>query len=93
MLGSMNSPSIVPLGVWVAVAGMIALTLMVVVTYQIKFARIDVAPGLTTQVAALIMYGVGVAIAIDQTVLGVIVSGVVAVYEKTIRLETSSLWK
>lgn len=68
-----------PLGQWIVAAGFLALTSMIIVVTVLKFSGSDDAPGLTTQVAALIMYMVGVAIAIDQLALGVIVGAGVAV--------------
>jgi uncharacterized membrane protein (DUF4010 family) len=67
------------LGGWIVGAGVFALTAMIVVVNIMRFSGREKQPGLTTQVAALIMYAVGVAIAIDQMVLAVIVGGVVAV--------------
>lgn len=68
-----------PLGVWFVVAGLLALALMVIVANHTEFTQAEVRSGLTTQVSALIMYTVGVGIAIDQTTLAIIVSGLVTV--------------
>lgn len=67
------------LGEWIVVAGMISLTTMIVVGNVMKFSGSEKVPGLTTQVAALVMYAVGVAVAMDQLALGVIVGAGVAV--------------
>jgi len=67
------------LGVWVVVAGLAALAAVLVAGSFMKEPSSDESPGVTTLVAALIMYAVGVAIALDQTVLGVMVGGGVAV--------------
>ena len=67
------------MGVWIVVAGMFAVTSMIIVVTRMKFSASEVPPGLTTPVAALVMYVVGVAVAIGQTTLGVILGAVVAV--------------
>jgi uncharacterized membrane protein (DUF4010 family) len=66
------------LGVWIVAAGLVAVAAIVIVGGLTKFADTD-ERGITTQVAALVMYVVGVAVAVDRTVLAVIVAGGLAV--------------
>ncbi len=67
------------MGTWLVVAGVAAVTTVVIVGNVVRFLRRDDLPGITTEIAALLMYAVGVAIATDQTALGLIVGGSVAV--------------
>jgi len=67
------------MGEWIVIAGVVALTSMIGFFSVMKFSGSEALPGLTTQIAAMIMYAVGVAVAIGQTELGVIVGGGVAV--------------
>jgi uncharacterized membrane protein (DUF4010 family) len=66
---------------WLIGAGLLAVAAMIIVGNVLRLQRgvPDDDPGLTTEVAALVMYGVGVAIALDQVLLGVMVGGSTAV--------------
>ena len=66
-------------GPWLIPVGLLSVALLVIVGGIMKFEEADLEPGLTTQAAALVMYLAGVAIALDYTVLGIIVSGATAV--------------
>lgn len=66
-------------GGWLICMGLAAVATMIVVGNVVKFADAEEEPGLTTQAAALVMYLVGVAIALDRLELGVIVGGGTAV--------------
>ncbi|KAA5540737.1 MgtC/SapB family protein [Roseiconus nitratireducens] len=66
------------LGEWIVIAGVLALTSMIVVVNVMKSAGRHEVHGLTTQVAALVMYAVGVTVAIDQFALAVLVGAGVA---------------
>lgn len=79
VFGTVIGLSFNTLGGWIVGAGILALTAMIVVVNIMKFTGSEEQSGLTTQVAALLMYVVGVAIAIDQMALGVMVGGGVAV--------------
>ena len=79
LLGAVIGLFFETLGPWLVAAGFISLTAMIVVVNVMKFSSSEIPPGLTTQVAALVMYVVGFAIAVDQISLGVLVSGGVAV--------------
>ena len=79
VLGTLMGRFVDPMGVWMVAAGLLALAAMMVVANLTKISQSDRPSGLTTQVSALIMYMVGVAIALDENILAVIVSGLVAV--------------
>lgn len=67
------------LGGWLVEAGLLAVTLTLTAGALISYLQNKQAPGLTTEVAALVMYAVGAAVGFDQTALGLIVGGGVAV--------------
>lgn len=79
LLGAVIGLFFETLGPWLVAAGFLSLTAMIVVVNVMKFSSSEIPPGLTTQVAAMIMYMVGFSIAVDQISLGVLVSGGVAV--------------
>lgn len=66
-------------GVWLPVAGLGAVAGLLIVGVVLSFVGPKEEPGLTTEMAALVMYGVGVALAGGQTELGLIIGGGVAV--------------
>lgn len=68
-----------PAGDWLISAGLIVVAAMIIVGTFVKFGDGKQEPGLTTQAAALVMYLVGVAIALDRMNLGIIVGGGTAV--------------
>lgn len=67
------------LGVWVVTAGLLAIAAQLVTTSVLHFQAGDTDPGNTTAVAALLMYGVGVALALGYTMPAVAVGGAVVV--------------
>lgn len=68
------------LGPWLLVAGLCGVTALLIAGTVLAFAgRQEEEVGLTTEVAALVMYAVGVALADGQTELGLIIGGGVAV--------------
>lgn len=67
-------------GGWLVSAGLLVVAAILIVGNVVKFFDAEVEPGLTTQSAALVMYLVGVAIALDQLMLGIIVGGGTAVF-------------
>jgi len=67
------------IGVWLLVAGFFGVVAVVAVGTVLSYLGRQEELGLTTEVAALVMYGVGVALAYGQTALGLIVGGGVAV--------------
>ena len=66
-------------GSWLVEAGLLAVALTVTVGAVTSFLQSKQTPGLTTEIAALVMYAVGAAVGYDQTALGLIVGGGVAV--------------
>lgn len=67
-------------GNWLIVATLLAVALMLVVGNFVKYVdEEDTDPGLTTQTAALVMYLVGVGIALDYRLLSIMVGGGTAV--------------
>ena len=66
-------------GGWLISAGLIVVAAMIIVGNVVKFADAEEEPGLTTQAAAVVMYLVGIAIALDRMTLGIIVAGGTAV--------------
>jgi uncharacterized membrane protein (DUF4010 family) len=70
------SPS---LGVWLPVAGLCGVAALLIVGTILAFVGQHEEPGLTTEIAALVMYAVGLALALGQTELGLIIGGGVAV--------------
>lgn len=68
-------------GSWPIAAGLVVVGAMIIVGGVMKFQASDDEdePGLTTQTAALVMYAVGVAVALDRMALGIIVGGGTAV--------------
>jgi uncharacterized membrane protein (DUF4010 family) len=68
-----------PLGGWLVSAGLLSVAALIGVRHFTKSAGGEKNPGLTTSVAALVMYLVGVAIGLDQLVLGILLGGSVAV--------------
>jgi uncharacterized membrane protein (DUF4010 family) len=67
------------LGVWLPVAGLCGVAALLIVGTVLAFVGQREEPGLTTEIAALVMYAVGVALAYGQTELGLIIGGGVAV--------------
>ncbi len=66
-------------GAWLIVAGLVAVAAMLVVGYVIKFSGARDEPGLTTQLAAVVMYTAGVSVGLGRIDLGVILGGSTAV--------------
>ncbi len=67
------------LGAWLPVAGLCGVAALLIVGTVLAFVGQHEEPGLTTEIAALVMYAVGVALACGQTELGLIIGGGVAV--------------
>jgi uncharacterized membrane protein (DUF4010 family) len=66
-------------GAWLIAAGLLSVAMMLVVGAATSYRKVDEEPGLTTVVAALVMYLVGTAVALDHTIVGVVVAGGTAV--------------
>ncbi|HSI36670.1 MAG TPA: MgtC/SapB family protein [Tepidisphaeraceae bacterium] len=65
------------LGAWVVPAGLLALTALLVMSNVAKLRQGEVDPGLTTEVAALLMYAVGAYVVAGHTAAAVAVGGAV----------------
>jgi len=66
-------------GGWIVAAGMLAVAMMVIVGAVLKVRAGQIEPGLTTEVAALVMYGVGAMIVHENYTPALMVGGGVAV--------------
>jgi uncharacterized membrane protein (DUF4010 family) len=77
LFGAVTALAATTLGAWVVSAGMLALAAMLVVANVAKMRRDDIDPGLTTEVAALLMYAVGAYLVAGRTAAAVVVGGAV----------------
>jgi len=66
-------------GGWIAAAGLVALAGVLVTGALIKFWSGEITPGITTNVAALLMYGVGAVLALDMMLIAFVMAGCVTV--------------
>lgn len=64
---------------WILAAGLLALSVMLLVGNLAQFRAEEIDPGLTTEMAGLVMFGVGAALVKGYTAPAIAVSGVVAV--------------
>jgi uncharacterized membrane protein (DUF4010 family) len=69
----------VSLGGWLPAAGLLAIAALIVMGNVAKLRRGDADPGMTTEVAILVMFGVGVALSAGYTIEAVVTGGIVAV--------------
>ncbi|MCO6458181.1 MAG: MgtC/SapB family protein [Pirellulaceae bacterium] len=79
VLGTLVGQFVAEAGGWLISAGLVAVAAMLIVGGLVKFAGTEKRPGLTTQIAALLMYLVGVAVALGRLELGIVVAGGTAV--------------
>ena len=68
-----------PFGGWTLAAGLIAVSAVLVIANAAKIRAGEADPGVTTEMAALIMYAVGAAVALEYYVPAIVTTGVVAV--------------
>ena len=66
-------------GGWMLAAGLLAVTAIIVVAWVVKVRAGEIEPGLTTEIAALVLYGVGAMLAGGHTAAALTVGGGVAV--------------
>ncbi len=78
LLGAIAGLLIDEAGSWILAAGWLSLAVLIAVGV-FRASDDEDTPGLTTEVAALVMYGVGVLVMIESTVTAIILGGVVAV--------------
>lgn len=80
LLGSLSALLAIPLGVWIVPAALIALALTIAVGNLLKLPGPDApAPGITTEVALLVMFLVGAALIADYLSISIVIGGLVAV--------------
>src|SRR5437899_6943591 len=76
LLGAVTALAAPSLGPWLVAAGMLALAAMLVIANIAKL-RVETDPGLTTEIAALLMYGVGAYLVVGHGAAAVAVGGAV----------------
>jgi len=67
------------LGGWIVAAGLIALAALIVFANFTKFKNGDTDPGMTTEIAALALFGVGALLVVESLMVGVVVGAAIAV--------------
>jgi uncharacterized membrane protein (DUF4010 family) len=67
-----------PYGGWVIAAGLLAIAGMLVVANLMKMKNGELDPGLTTEIAALLLFGIGAGVAVGQMAVSVALGGVIA---------------
>ena len=77
LFGAVTALAAASLGAWLVAAGLIALAAMLVVSNLAKLRSEDIDPGLTTEMAALLMYGVGAYLVHGYVGVAVVVGGAV----------------
>jgi uncharacterized membrane protein (DUF4010 family) len=65
-------------GTWIVAAGLLSLAAMVVVAYIAKFRRTGTESGITTEIATLLVYALGVLIATGEMAVAVVLGGGIA---------------
>ena len=76
LLGAVTALAAPSLGPWLVAAGMLAFAAMLVIANIAKL-RVETDPGLTTEIAALLMYGVGAYLVVGHGAAAVAVGGAV----------------
>ena len=79
ILGSLSAMLADAFGGWVLAAGFLAVSAMLLIGNLVQFGKDEIDPGLTTEMAGLVMFGVGAALVKGYTAPAIAVSGVVAV--------------
>jgi len=79
ILGSLSAILAEAFNGWVLAAGFLAVSAMLLVGNLGQFRQGQISPGLTTEMAGLVMFGVGAALVKGHTALAIAVSGIVAV--------------
>jgi uncharacterized membrane protein (DUF4010 family) len=69
----------VAFGGWTVAAGLLALTAVVISANYAKIQSGDIDPGMTTEIAALLLFGVGAIVVVGSISLAVVIGGVMAV--------------
>lgn len=76
-LGTLCAHLSLQFGGWIAAAGLVALAGVLVAGTLIKWWAGEITPGITTNVAALVMYGVGAVLALDMMLIALVMGGCV----------------
>lgn len=79
LLGTLSGLLAETLGAWVVAGGLLSLAAVLVVANVIKLHEGDIAPSMTTEIAALVMYCVGVYVVLGHRSVAIVVGGAVAV--------------
>lgn len=79
ILGSLSAMLADAFGGWVLAAGFLAVSVMLLIGNLVQLGKDKIDPGLTTEMAGLVMFGVGAALVKGYTAPAIAVSGVVAV--------------
>lgn len=79
LFGALTAQLAADHGGWIIAAGFVSVAALLVLGNVLLLAQRDGDPGLTTEFAALVMYGVGALIVLDRAGLAIVVGGVVAV--------------
>jgi len=79
VLGALCAQLSLPLGPWIVAAGMLALAAVLILGRVMKVRAGKAGAGLTTEVAALVMYAVGAVLVLGQMTVALAVGGAVVV--------------
>ena len=79
LLGTIMALLSAPYGGWLVAVGALCVSVLLYVANLAKLRRGDSEPGLTTEVAALLMYGVGAYLVLGDAAVAVLLGGIVAV--------------
>jgi len=79
LLGTLTGIMAEPLGPWMVAAGLASVAAILVVANVIRLHDEDASPGMTTEVAALVMYCVGAYVALGNRSVAIAMGGAVAV--------------
>ena len=79
ILGSLSAMLADAFGGWILAAGFLAVSAMLLIGNLVQLGKDKIDPGLTTEMAGLVMFGVGAALVKGYTAPAIAVSGVVAV--------------
>lgn len=66
-------------GGWIVAAGLLALAALLIFANHVKIKNGDADPGLTTEIAALALFGVGALLVVESLMVGVVVGAAIAV--------------
>lgn len=79
VLGTICARLALVYGGWIVAAGLLVVAMMVIVGSVMKVRTGQIEPGLTTEIAAMVMYGVGAMVVFESYIPAIMVGGGVAV--------------